>query len=208
MGRSHKQAEFALVQKRIGSSSYNVLGVGNVTYVSESGRPNFMSFFAPSQIVTIQLNGSSGSLWLGGKRSDHPPSQFMMPMEHPPFFRCMLHSFRCGDIQIPPTMLPRRGVIFDTGSNMLDLPTYIYNKIQPALEQNQPIELMFPLVTNDGHTNLIRIRYQSNQYRWKNSSMLIVKGTDEKHIVLGSLFMNHLRMTFDPNSRTIGMSVV
>lgn len=210
MGPSHRSvgAEFALVQKRSGSSSYNVLGVGIVNYFKSMGRKNFMSYFSPSNIVTFEVRGREGKLWLGGNRDKHPPAQFVTKMLDPPFFRAELADLRCGNKQVPKALFPTHGVIFDTGSNMLDLPGTLFSFLAPSLEDNQPIDFVFAPWNAACQGRAIRIRYFSDQYKWQDKKLLVVSGSDNRHIVLGSLFMNYLRLTFDPKNKTIGMSVL
>lgn len=200
-------SEYALVRKRVGSSSYNIMGVGRLQTKGYSRHPNWLSYLSPGIVVTFEVENGSGRLWLGGPPGSHPTPQFEMPMLPPPFYRVALHSIRCGTVApVEASMLPAEGVVFDTGSNMMDVPPRLYNVLKEGLEAGAPLELVFGSSGFLCNGSLVRVTYTADQYRWNKSKLLVLPGSDTNQIVLGSMFMNALRLTFDTQRNVFGLS--
>ena len=203
IGKHTFDSEYALVRERRGSSSYNVLGLGRV---NSSRRTLFSYMNLFHKILTFNLCTTNSYLLIGGKRNQHPRSQFWIPMLPPPFYRAKLWELRCGTFKANDILLPVKGVIFDTGSNMMDLPPGLYNAVKSKLDTNQEISLTFGSNNLFGGGNFLQIQYAPTQYRWRGNKLLIVEGTDTEHIVLGSLFMKYLQISIDIDKNKIGIT--
>ena len=107
---------------------------------------------------------------------------------------------------------PRGGVDFRHGSNMLDLPPSMYDHLYPSIAEGQPLVLWLgpkqASAAGGCRTGTLRIEYGPKQYRWPNGDLLIERGADSEFIVLGSLFMNHMRFVFDTRRQVCGVSLL
>lgn len=201
LGHKRVASEYALVRSRTGSSSYNVMGIGRVI----SDRRNFLSYLnLQNGIITFETRGEKGKLLIGGDRKHHPQPQYTIPMLPSPYYRIAVQDVRCGNIKA--VNLPIDGVIFDTGSNMMDVPPRLFRELEPGLQRNQPLELVFGSRSIFYGGNVIKIKYLASQYRWYGGKLLIGEGKDSRSIVLGSLFMKYLRITFDLDREVMGFS--
>ena len=206
IGGKRFESEYALVRKRVGSSSYNIMGVGRMDEQGPNPRPKFLSYLSSGGILTFEVRDGEGRLWLGGRAADHPQPQFEMPMLPAPFYRVALHSIQCGEEPVGKSLRPVDGVVFDTGSNMMDVPRPLYEQLKPGLEANRPLELVFGSNGFLCNGSLVRITFSSDQYRWNGKKLLVLPGSDPDQIVIGSLFMNFLRLTFDTERNVFGLS--
>lgn len=204
-GKKKHNIEFAVANHRSGSSNYNILGVGRMY---PNTRPCFLEDFHGQKgtPVTIELEGPKGRLWLSPDIHAHPPVQVLLPMLPPPFYRVSIASMLVGGrLWIPPALIPVHGMIFDSGSNMLDLPPALFDFVKPHLDNNERIEFR---IASTNREQQLAIAYDSSQYRWETGELLIERGTDAKYVVLGSLFMNRMRLRFDPENNLIGISLL
>ena len=205
-GEVRSGVEFAVARHRFGSSSYNILGVGRMR---KQDRAGFVRHYCEAGVVSVELTGATGRLWIGGK---HPPSMAELPMLPAPFFRVEVAGAECGDLRAPASDMPRGGLIFDTGSNMLDLPPDLYDRLYPGLVEGRPLVLWLgPQTTSAAggcRKGTLRVEYGPGQYRWSNGDLLVERGTDNEFIVLGSLFMNHMRFVFDTRRQVCGISIL
>ena len=199
--------EFAVAQHRFGSSNYNILGVGRMR---ERDRPGFVRHYCGADVVSVELTGATGRLWIGGKH--HPSSMAELPMLPAPFFRVEVAGVECGSLEASPEDIPVGGLIFDTGSNMLDLPPSMYDRLYPGIAEGQPLVLWLgpkqASAAGGCRTGTLRIEYGPKQSRWPNGDLLIERGADSEFIVLGSLFMNHMRFVFDTRRQVCGVSLL
>ena len=170
--------------------------------MGEPHRVDFISQFTKSKIVSFEFHGAEGKMWLGGNRKKHPKSDFVLYMQPPPFYCVDVFDVRSDSVSARDNnALPSRGLVFDTGSNMLDLPPKLFDLVFPLLEQDKPIEFIF-----EAAHIFLKMTFDANQYRWDGGALLIEKGTDPVHVVMGSLFMNKMRFTFDPDRNECGIS--
>ena len=207
-GHEKPDIEFAVASHRSGSSNYNILGVGRM---QQGTRRCFLEHFCEgtdkqASPVTIELAGPRGRLWLSPDLNDHPPVQVLLPMLPPPFYRVQIAAVFVGQTRVPSIMIPLGGLIFDSGSNMLDLPTTLYDFVRPHLDNNAKLEFRITSATQP--TQQLAITYGPKQYRWETGDLLVERGTDFQYVVLGSLFMNRMRLRFDPEHNQLGLSLL
>ena len=89
---------------------------------------------------------------------------------------------------------------------MLDLPTTLYDFVRPHLDNNAKLEFRITSATQP--TQQLAITYGPKQYRWETGDLLVERGTDFQYVVLGSLFMNRMRLRFDPEHNQLGLSLL
>lgn len=201
----------ALVTDRTGTSNYNILGVGfNFSARYDRRDMQALSSFKET-IVTFSARGSRGFLLLGGSRDEHPAPQVVLPMSPLPdtcFYGVELHDVLFGNVSVRHlgvARLPPR-VIFDTGSNMMDMPAELYAAFRTHV-YNSLDDLSLVFVDRLGR--LVKFSFGSDVYLWDGaylSSMVVETSDDSDFIVLGSLFMDRFTFTFDPELRTVGLS--
>ena len=201
-----KKINFAVATERTGSSSYNVLGLGRIYKQDTHHENTFLSQCGKGEgIITIDMNKKMGSVLLGGKSSQHPPVSATVQMLPEPHFRVPLHSIGIETYKtIDESMLPVGGLIFDTGSNMMDIPSALFDILLPGFERNLNFFLTFVTVTGKSVT----VTFTSDRYRWETGELLIERGSDPEYIVIGSLFMRNLRLRFDLKANTVGIGTV
>ena len=204
-GKIKSNIEFAVASRRTGSSNYNIFGIGRVPTADTGHLPFIEQYVDGDCLITIDLNKDDATLCIGGEIWQHPPVQTLITMLPSPYFRIPIHSFGFGaNSTCKKNILPQEGVIFDTGSNMLDLPIELYNWIYPSLQQNKNIVFTFIDINN----KVVKVEYSSNQYRWHSGELLIEKSTDPDHIVIGSLFMKSMRVQFDSKRNLMGFAMI
>lgn len=218
IGESRVELPVALVTDRSGTSNYSIMGVGY----------NFSSFYRRSglqllgafheKLLTFSANNSRGELMIGGGPQDHPTPQILLPMvdsRDTCFYSVRLYDVMFGDVSVRNSgiaPLPSR-VIFDTGSNMMDMPVSLFSAFKTHIYNSlDDLHLVFRPVQQDCENQVVKISFDSSVYLWDGSHIasMVVEASPsasrDDAIVLGSLFMNQFTYTFDAGRRTVGLS--
>lgn len=218
VGRSRVRLPVALVTARQGTSNYSILGVG-YNFSDGYRRSNLQLLGAfEKKLLTFSAKDSRGELLVGGRPSDHPRPQILLPMidsKDTCFYSVELYDVMFGDVSVRETgiaKLPSR-VIFDTGSNMMDMPQSLFSAFRAHIYNSlDDLHLVFRPVQRECENHVVKITFDSDIYLWDSAhiSSLVVEasseGSRDDSIVLGSLFMNKFTYTFDAGRRTVGLS--
>lgn len=209
VGGIQAKVPFGVVQKRRGSSNYSILGVGFTSSMEyERHAWQFMKHIL-HKTVQFSVQGNKGRL-IVGSNTPQTRGHLMFPMTRLNLF----YGVRLHDVILNDTISCRHTypeelsemIIFDTGSNMMDLPEGLFDLFKlHCLESFGTLSF----IIEDIHGKFMRINLPSSVYLWKphNKSSCIIEPSvfDMNCIIWGSLFMNNFDFWFDVDRGEVGI---
>ena len=214
---------YGLVTHRTGSSNYSIMGLGYTSKNSYLRKKMQFLHQYPRKTIQFLVTGSTGVLTIGAEEPSIPSGRntkhhwFEMTRKNL-FLGIRLYDVVFNDTiscrQEHPGKLPY-SVIFDTGSNMMDLPPKLYTLFHKHCLKNQdnpnPAAHMgkMAFVLQDKSGDMIRITLDPSVYLWNPSdpeSSIVEESTnDMDHVIWSSLFMNQFSLWFDLDKHEIGV---
>lgn len=202
---------FGLVTSRTGNSNYSIMGIG---FTDDPGYDRqeiqFMHHIA-RKTIQFAVKNHEGALVIGSNVPRNK-SQFLFPMRHKNLFYgvkiydiILNESISCRSKY--PNTIPDM-IIFDTGSNMMDMPQPLFDLFEQQCLNNTPFGSI-SFVIQDVNGEFMRINLDSSVYLWKPKevkSCIIEPSTHYLEcIIWGSLFMNNFEFWFDIDLQKIGI---
>ena len=173
-----KNSHIALSQKRSGSSNYNILGFGRSTLDKKS-------FVSQASIHSFTLNIEDQYVEINPKMEAGSFHMVSLSNFQPNYYSVLCNQVLFGTKEVG----NRVQMIFDTGTNMMHLPSAIFQKFKELHSVHHSV--LHILIGND-----VKLSYHPRTY--SHMGQLLIEESSEDYIILGSLFMNfvmHLSAT-------------
>ena len=206
-----KRMPLAVVQSRKGISNYNIVGVGYTTDTSyHRYKLQFMHMFS-RKTIEFWVKGNNGQLTIGAEVPTEPSTHMFRMTKKNLFLGIRLHDVIFNDTvscrKTHPRSIPRE-IIFDTGSNMMDLPNPLFQLFESyCLDRSYLGTVSFVFQNLNG--DFVRIKLDSSVYLWNpgqvGSCIIEPSNNDFNSIIWGSLFMNNFSLWFDIDKQEVGI---
>lgn len=174
----------AITMDRSGSSNYNIMGIG------KSDSENSLYRQLPYDYYMIMLSDTTGGLLMYND-GDSVHGSLEDSMIYVPSFSNTMYSVSPLSVRIGMQQYTGYKLIIDTGSNMLTLPSELFNSYGQMKNKGVVIHLTGDLALNlkDHHLNL-------------NGQSLVDHNTIENYsdkIIIGSLYFKNMAIAFERN---------
>ncbi len=208
LGISDRPSTIAVTHRRTGSTDFNILGLGiahgRCTASSERGCVSpFITQIMRHPRFCIQMRTRERGVIVF---NDVCRAQYTLPLLPDwKYYGTPLHGVTLvlpDGTSAPLPHAPNK-LLVDTGSNMLGCHPRAYNALKRAMQQGARIVLHLKQTSGAA----MQLELRPDTYRWGDGTLLL-----DPHelplpqtLVLGSLFMKGMTLSFDPLSKTLGI---